>query len=120
MAANQTASAALALPDLPYPDTNASAINALRKQLSTGGLNRRLHASTRLWLCDECDATAAAGAANLAAERPLAARSCDDAINRRSGNRGQITPAKVPFLAHEAAYFTPSVFCERGADLARN
>ncbi len=62
---------------------NAFAVNPQRQQSSAGCRNGSFNVCTRFWFYHQCEATAAASAADFAAERSVPPGGGNDAVNHR-------------------------------------
>ena len=91
----------------------------MRQKLAPRRRDRSFHSRPRRWIDEQSDASAPSCPANFAGQRTLTSRSGNDAVNHRRGNRGQITPAKLPFLADELAGFLPVVSIESNKEPPR-
>jgi hypothetical protein len=92
----------------------------MREDGATSGGNRSFDAGSRSGFDYKSYAASAARSAHLASNGTLLARLGNDAIDRRSRDRGQVTPAKFPLRANQSAHFVPIVAQERCAHLARD
>src|SRR6266852_2376193 len=99
---------------------NAFAVDPQRQQSSAGCRNGSFNVCTRFWFYHQCEATAAASAADFAAERSVPPGGGNDAVNHRRGNRSEIPPAEFPLLADQASNFGPLVAFECGTYLPRD
>src|SRR5690349_13985227 len=94
-------------------DAHAFTINAMRQKFAAICPNRGFHARPRPRIDQQRHATPAARAANFARQRALPARSGNNAVNHGRGDRRQVAPAKLPFLADEPAGLAPVVAIKR-------
>src|ERR1700682_5378031 len=99
---------------------NAFAVDSQRQKRSTSCCNGTLDPSARLGFDHQCEAAAAARAADFAAERSLPPSRGNNAVNHPRRNCSKIPAAEFPLLAHQAANLIPLVPFECGAHLARD